>query len=204
MSGQETELMDIGKGLFVANFNLLPTRDQSDVRIWWERRARARVIEIQEQGDEPLAEYVWELRRLVRRAESPKESTTADEPDYPLWCIDRGVRDKNRYMGPFTTLAETRASWCNDTEVWVISRCRRITAEEVGVRPVYESLIKEIAERTHGNDVYKWTWANWGDEVVRALDMKAAQDALAEWAQTHLEFAVYTCEPDAELKELEA
>jgi hypothetical protein len=134
------------------------------------------------------------------------------EHPYPLWCIDRNESDEEQFLGPFQTLEEARARLAEPDDPrdeqclgprdrWKIRRCRHIDLREAAgsvLSSHFDLLWEAVNEALGDGAVPTKAWANWEEELLDdTIDVRAAEQALVEWARTHLRAKVYECEPES-------
>lgn len=112
---------------------------------------------------------------------------------YPLWCVDTGRDDEDRYIGPFKYLADANEA-ANKNGDGELRRCRRLRVSEMGPMDGDLDMILETLNDNPDPLDGVSAWADWNEPTVEAKP--SAEAALTEWADKHLETKIFICEGD--------
>jgi hypothetical protein len=130
-------------------------------------------------------------------------------PEYPLFCVDRGLDyDMRQYLGPFETLKDAAGA---ASEAWIeaceprdvtpcefeVRRCRRVDGRDLGVVRLLASL-HELADEEICSDPPKGAWGDWEEEIVQLPNVEAAREALEAFLTAHFRCRAYILEPRPE------
>ena len=138
---------------------------------------------------------VIRVREQQRRAPAPAEAAPVKR--YPLWCWDsQAPDDEHRYCGPYESeaaaLMATRPNGPGAQDGYKLRRCRRVTADELGLD--FDWVAEVLDEKAHTGEPNGHALGNFEDAIVTAKP--GADEALRAWAREYFDVGLTICEGD--------